>query len=764
MDYNITRFRDKQPGNKQQYTYTKPVVSETLLSLNQFKGMVTKVIFKGDNDYNVCQVKVNREKITLTITHPDIKVGFEGNFVGNWVDNDKYGKQFKCDFLNEALPESSEGFLLYLVENVKGIGPKKASIILDHLGSKPVQKLHENADAILGVPGIKKEILEQIKEDWLGNSVYLQTQVFLGQYGIVGKSLRKIIDCFGDNTITTIRKNPYVIIENIHGIGFSLADKLALNLGIAKDSDLRITESIKHILNNNTRHGSCYLIEEDVITNVANLIGFLKTDKIKEILNNSAEIVRLDLNDSLRYYSKRLYHHEQTVLKIIQEKMDITTNRIDVKKIDPTNQLSPEQKKAVITSLTSTVSILTGGAGVGKTFTTKFIVDKLHEEYLNFAICAPTGKAAMRSTEVIGYPASTIHRLLMVDPVTGGFKHNAVHPLDLDYLIVEESSMIDISLMSALLSATPTDCQVLFVGDHNQLPPVGPGAPFKDMIESGKVKVSRLTKIFRQAKNSAIIKYGYDMNNNCFKNNIPNPMRTPELWKSKQDCLFMDSVGVVTRPRNEYPKFTTQSYGMDAIQTTIRLYTKTIKESRGIIQPQILIPKRVGNLGTVKVNELIQAEVNPLTTENPNEIISNKTSFRLGDKVIHVRNNYQLGEYGVFNGEIGIIESLDSKKRTCVVKFFDKSVRYSFKDMRDLELAYAITIHKSQGSEFEAVILLVLQQFSIMLERQLLYTGITRAKDLCVIIGERQWFTIGVNNINNKKRKTSLSELLNVEA
>lgn len=396
------------------------------------------------------------------------------------------------------------------------------------------------------------------------------------------------------------------------------------------------------------------------------------------------------------------------------------------------------------------------------TYTTKTIVETLLNNKKRIGICAPTGKAALRSSTVIGYDAMTIHRLLGFNPkFKGSFEYNAFNPLQYDYIIVEESSMIDIKLMCSLLDAIDNNTQVLFVGDHNQLPPVGAGSPFKDMIESELIPTFKLNKIFRQGANSKIITYAHDINNGEYPN-IESPLKNPSLWNSEVDCLFIDSGCYDHRKPSEYGKESTLAYGLDVNKMVVKLYTETIKKYKGFEDIQLLIPKRVGDVGTNSINKLIQDVVNPIIDEASFIEIGEK-QFRLNDKVIHVQNNYELGDKGIFNGEIGKIIGIDVKKQTCVVEFEDKTVPYERGDMGDLELAFAITIHKSQGSEFDCVILPIMSEYGIMLEKSLIYTALTRAKKLAIFIGQRQALMKAVKTINKAKRQTSLSELLILE-
>ena len=720
----------------------------------KISGKVTRVIFSKDGFF-ICMVN----DTCVSVNHPKIKVGFDGDFTGSWVDHPKFGKQFKAAFAIEKLPETKEGFKHYLMSGAfKGIGGVTADKIIAHLGDNPLEVMNTNLDEILNVPKVKKEILQSIKDTWLDNTVRAEITIFLQQFGISSININKIYESMGVNCIATIMSNPYIIIEKVTGIGFKTADRIALKVGIEPNSELRISECIKYVLVESGNYGNCYLLKDQIIKKVKELIDPQDGDAIVNCINSNDGIMKISINEEDRYYSIQLYYAEQSVMSNLSNMLD-RPNRAYLDNMANEETLSSEQRDAVYGALSNNISILTGSPGCGKTYTTKTIVDSLLSLKKKIGICAPTGKAALRSSTVIGHDAMTIHRLLGFNPrFIGGFEYNANNPLDYDYIIVEESSMIDIKLMSSLLDAVDYHTQILFVGDHNQLPPVGAGAPFKDMIESGLIPTFTLNKIFRQGMNSKIVTYAHDINNGEYPN-IQSPLKDPLLWNTDVDCLFIDSGCYDARKASDYGKESSLAYGYDINKMIIKLYTEIIKKYKGFEDIQLLIPKRVGDVGTNSVNSLIQDVVNPLTEQLPVINVGDR-QFRLNDKVIHVQNNYELGDKGIFNGEIGKIVEIDVKKNSCFVQFDDKKVEYTKSDMGDLELAFAITIHKSQGSEFDCVILPIMTEYGIMLEKSLIYTALTRAKKLAVFIGQRHALMKAVKTINKAKRQTSLSELL----
>ena len=722
-------------------------------------GVVTRVIYTKD-DFNICVVKVDKTKINIpnddivtSVTHPNIKNGFIGEFHGTFETNPKYGKQFKAKFVLEQLPSTINGFKNYLKSGLfKGIGETTAQKIVDFLGENPINSIKENPDIILDVPKVKKALLEGIRDTWLSNSVKAEILVLLQQNGVTGANIDRVYNKFREKSISVITKNPYILIKEVPGIGFRMADKIAMNMGIPADSETRVTECIKYVLESDTNYGSCYLTRTQVNDKVRELIGIINPGLIDICLTDN-QIVKLNLDGFDRYYSINTYRAEHSCLHSINDMLYQQTKYLNNISIDDLT-LSVEQKKAVTGALSNKLSILTGGPGCGKTYTTKTIVDNLKHMRKKVAICAPTGKAAARSSEVIGEEALTIHRLLEFDFTFGNFTRNSDNPIEFDYLIVEESSMIDIKLMSNLLDAISDKCQVLFVGDYAQLPPIGAGSPFKDMIESGLIPTYTLNKIFRQGLDSDIIKSAHAINNGETVV-LKSPIVNPGMWKDKTDFMFIDSDLNDGRRPNDYPVESTLRYNLDINKMIVKLYVETVKKYRSIHDIQILIPKRVGMVGCDNINSMIQDIVNPEST-NPTILYKSKR-FRLNDKVIHVKNNYELN---VFNGEIGKILTIDVKNKTCIVLFDNKTINYKTSDLDDLELAFAITIHKSQGSEFGCVIMPLIGEHAHMSDRSLIYTGITRAKKLAIVIGKKQSFYQGIATTKNNKRQTSLRELI----
>ncbi|MEK6828848.1 MAG: ATP-dependent RecD-like DNA helicase [Nanoarchaeota archaeon] len=731
-------------------------------------GIVEKIIFHNrDNGYHILSIELPNKKDNVVIHayHPTIHEGLTYEFEGEWGVHPVHGKQMKAKSIFEVPPNTKEGLKAYLSSSFfPGIGPVIAGRIISYFKDDVIRIFNEDIDKLLLVPGISPRKLEAIKRSWEDNDEINNVMMFLQQYGISTVYAAKIYKHYGKGCVQKIKENPYTLARDIKGIGFKYADKIALEVGIAPDSEARIRACIMHILESGSMDGHCYLLEEQITTASTELLSVDIRDRVSFILKymiQDHEIMLYTVDEGPnRYYSKKLYYNEihcaNTVGRLLLGDIDAVSGE-EILKGYRGVELSQEQKDGVYGIINKGVSILTGGPGTGKSTMTKAVVAALLNLGKTIALAAPTGRASQRMTEVIGRQASTVHKLLGWDPENFGFMHNEKNPLWCNFLIIDESSMLDINLASSILKAVPDDCQVLFIGDVDQLPPVGPGNFFKDLIESGVVPTFKLTQIFRQGKESEIISYAHKINSGEHPN-INSPLTDPGIWKDGTDCMFIDSgLGDSQKPKSEYPQWSSLRYGMDVVDMVKNLYIDTIKKYHNSSDIQILIPMKISEIGTVKINELIQQSVNP-PHRDKNQISLKDRVFREGDKVIHTINNYDIE---VFNGDIGWIESIDVISGTAQIKFGDdRVVNYKKVDMLELELAYAITIHKSQGSEFDCVILPIMTQYSRMLYRNLLYTGLTRAKKLAVFVGQRKAFSKAIDNIDPRVRQTSLKELL----
>lgn len=727
-------------------------------------GIVERIVFKNnENGYHILGIELqNNEKATITAFHPIIHEGLTYEFTGNWTNHPTYGKQMKSETVFEVPPNTKEGLRAYLSSSFfPGIGPALSQKIISYFKDDVIKVMNEDIDKLLLVPGISPKKLEGIKKSWKENDEINDIMMFLQQFGISTVYAAKIYKHYGNGCVQKIKENPYSLAMDVKGIGFIYADKIALEVGIEPESEQRLEACIVHILESGSLDGHCYLLDGQISIQSTELLKVDVRDKISDSLNYMVRkgIVMTFVGDDeeIRYYSKKLYYNENACANKIGELLLKNQNITISETIIKIENLSDEQKNAVFGVVSKGVSILTGGPGCGKTYTTKTIVDVLLKLGKNIAICAPTGKAALKSSSVIGFEACTIHRLLGWDPENFGFLHNEKNPLPNNFIIVEESSMIDINLMCSLLKAVSIDCQILFVGDHCQLSPVGPGAPFKDMIESNIVSSFKLNKIFRQAQGSKIITSAHKINNGECPI-IESPLENPDLWKSGEDCLFIDSgLGEANKSSKEYPTWSSLRYGLDVVDMVKKLYIETINKYYNTSDIQILIPMKISDLGTIRINSLIQEAINP-SQKNKNQIKFKDKVFREGDKVMHIVNNYDIE---VFNGDIGWIQNIDEISGTSEIKFdMGRVVKYKKVDMLELEHAWAISIHKSQGSEFDCVILPIMPTYNRMLERSLIYTALTRSKKLAVFVGQRKSLEIAIKTINSSKRQTSLKELL----
>lgn len=744
-------------------------MSEIEIKSKKIVGILNRIIFKNeDNGYQVLSVDIpNHDGINVTITQPNIFEGVTYEFQGEWSVHSKFGHQFKAEIAFEVQPSTKEGLKAYLQSSFfPGIGPVIAERIINHFGDNIIDVLNTDSDQLLNVKGISKPKLVAIKAAWEQNKEINEIMMFLQQFGISTLFAAKIYEFYGKNCVSQILTNPYRLAVDISGVGFTLADKIALKAGFAEDSPERIKACINYILEQGTMDGHCYLMTNQISIRSTELLKVNIKDKVQQLLDSlekSNEIKTLVVpNEDKRYYSRKIFFNESYCAEKVHSLLDNNINiKINEKLFDSADdkiKLSDEQINAVKGVLTHGISILTGGPGVGKTQTTKKIVNVLHSLGKNVILAAPTGRASQRMTELIGSEASTVHRLLAWDHLNGGFLKNEANPIVADFIIIDESSMLDINLASSLLKATQNDTQVLFIGDPDQLPPVGPGDFFRDLMESGAVPVYRLNKIFRQGKESLIIKYAHEINSGV-NPSIETPLLTPEVWTDGSDCCFVDSgMPEPHKSGKDYPKWSSLRYGLEITDMLIKLYTDIMPKYLGKEkETQILIPMNIGDMGTIRINSLIQNIVNP-HEKNKGEIKLKEKLFRTTDKVIQTKNNYDLG---VFNGDIGRIIDIDSAKNELIVKFSeDREVSYRKSEIFELDLAYAISIHKSQGSEFDCVIIPITSHHYRMLYRNLIYTGLTRAKKYAVFIGQRKSLEIAVQNNNYEKRQTSLRAML----
>ena len=828
--------------NQQAVTHTGTII-ETL------NGIVDRVTFHNpDNGWSILRVmpfSSPQAQETVVVHQTKVFAGATMEFQGAWTVHPKYGRQFKAITAREKKPATAAALEKYLGSGlIKGVGPKTARKIVAYFKHDTLDIFEQQMDRLTEVPGIAQKKLSMISHAWTAHREIRQVMMFLQTHGISTLFAVRIYKEYKDDAIRMVTQDPYRLASDFYGIGFFSADKVALSIGLLPDSRQRIMAGIRHVLAASRNFGHCYLTASQINGQINELLQLDLSEKLSDLLQDMEKqgllmvrnLVVTDGSSEHCYYSKSLYFDERYVAKRITA-MD-RPSQVERTRVDRwislyckahAISLSPEQAAAVQGIVCEKFSVLTGGPGCGKTTTTLVIVKLIEAMGLKVLLAAPTGRAAQRMAEVVGKEAKTIHRLLGWQ--NGKFQKNEKTPLITDVLIVDECSMLDISLTASLLKAVPEESQVLFIGDADQLPSVGAGNVLKDIISSGTVPCFHLTKIFRQAKESLIVQYAHQINQGQLPW-IQSPFKTPGIWQDKADCLFLDSdeatqeqVQFITRVNKFYdlklsrletglsrnpgetdffefrvqepvvpyeteivvPKkfeyvdlqkvyaagtqveellevvkkvhpWSSLHYGLSALDVVRKLYQEWIPRYHGNKEIQILSPMTRGSLGTQNLNRVIQEASNPFL-EGKQQLKVGEKIFRTGDRVIHRRNNYDLG---VFNGDIGVIRDLNPIDLTCSVAFYpdNRIVAYKQNDIMELDLAYAITIHKSQGSEFEIVIIPVLTQHFKLLFRNLIYTGITRAKKLAVFVGTRRALAMAVKNQDISKRQTALKQLL----
>jgi exodeoxyribonuclease V alpha subunit len=848
-------------------------------NLERLAGIVERVTFHNEqNGWSVLKVSSFKDPgrlVTVLIHQVKVFAGATMEFHGVWAHHPKHGEQFKAVRATEKKPASAAALEKYLGSGlIRGVGPATARKIVSFFKETTLEIFESRIEDLMKVPGIAEKKLEQIKESWQEHRAIRDVMIFLQGYGISTLFATKIYKTYGDKAIQVVSDNPYRLAHDIYGIGFFSADKIALAMGFEPTGAPRLEAAIKHVLAASREDGHCFLSEQQIIADTLELLRIkIEAERIIEILQHllltdqvkqrmlavpfAFPVAGSDSDNSVQacFYSKGLYFDEQlaaTRLKsLLARKITVDDERIRLWTSRYCERegisLSDEQLAAVRGIPGKSFSILTGGPGCGKTTCTKVLVHLLKAMKKRVLLAAPTGRASQRMSEVIGLEAKTIHRVLEWTPEKNGFKRDDKDPLQADFLIIDEASMLDISLAASLLKAVPDQMQVLFIGDPDQLPAVGAGDVLSDLLKSPQVPRFRLTKVFRQAQASSIIRFAHEINSGVVPR-ILSPLAQPNAFSEGHDCLFVDAdeatqdqirfiqrarfaidqnvkndqslllklgddwvgrlqktsdgIGVdhLYRPEQLTPElvraptlvipekfkhvdlvrfaqagstieelltifksvhpWSSIHYGLTAVDTVVRLYTKTLPDWLGKdTEIQVLTPQVRGTLGSLNLNEALQRIANP---ESPTktQIQIGARILRVGDRVIQTRNNYDLG---VFNGDIGIISQVDTENMTCTVRFSageDRLILFNKEDLSELSLAYAVTIHKSQGSEFKAVIIPVVGQHFNMLFRNLVYTALTRAKKLAVFVGSRKAFAMAVGQIDNRSRQTALTHLV----
>lgn len=730
-------------------------------------GYIDHVIFRNDdNGYTVMVLKGMEEEQELTCvgTFPAITQGASIEATGNYITHPVYGKQFQISSYTEKMPEDALAMERYLGSGaIKGIGAALAARIVRRFGNDTMRIVEEEPERLAEIKGISEKKALEIAEQMTEKADMRRAMVFLQKYGISLNLGAKIYQKYGQSVYGVLQENPYRLAEDISGVGFRIADEIASRIGIHTDSDYRIRSGMLYTLLQASGEGHIYLPKEELFSRASRLLGVDVSYMEKHLMDMVVDrkLILKETEEGIVVYPTQYYYLELNSAKMLcelnilcPEDEQMMKKRISRIEKETGTELDEMQKQAVASAAQHGLFILTGGPGTGKTTTINAIIRYFEEEGAELRLAAPTGRAAKRMTEATGYEAQTIHRLLELNGLPEGeqegravhFDRNSENPLEADVIIIDEMSMVDISLMYSLLLAVTAGTRLILVGDENQLPSVGPGNVLRDIIRSGCFPVVELKKIFRQASESDIVVNAHKINRG----------EQVTINNKSRDFFFL------------------KRYDADII---IRVVIALIQEKlpRYVdakpYEIQVLTPMRKGLLGVERLNQILQRYLNP-PDEKKKEKEMGQRLFREGDKVMQVKNNYQLeweilGRYkipvdkgvGVFNGDTGIMTEINEFAETATVEFEDgRQAQYSFKQLEELELAYAVTIHKSQGSEYPAVILPILSGPRMLMNRNLLYTAVTRARKCVTVVGSENTFAEMIRNEKQQQRYSSLDK------
>ena len=707
-------------------------------------GLIERVtFFNEDTGFSVIKVKVNgqRDPVTVLGNLASVSAGEWVTAQGHWIQDREFGLQFRAEILTSTPPTSREGIEKYLGSGmVKGIGPVYAKKLVKKFGEAIFEIIETQSARMEEIEGIGPLRRKRIKQAWEEQKVIRGIMLFLHSNGVSTSRAVRIFKTYGAEAISTVQNDPYRLAKDIPNIGFKTADQIAQKIGIPVDSLLRAGAGLSHVLVEAIQAGHCALPMDQLLARAVDLLLIAKSIVVEALERTLArkDLVQESIEGQDLVFLPHLKRAEEVVAHRIGDlvRQSTTFPQIDFDKTVlwcqeiSGKELAPSQREALRLALSSRVLIITGGPGVGKTTLVNSILLILRSKKVCCLLCAPTGRAAKRLSETTGSEAKTIHRLLEVNPGAGGFNRNENNPLECDLLVVDETSMVDIVLMSHLLRALPTKANLLLVGDMDQLPSVGPGMVLRHLIESQTVPVVRLTEVFRQSADSRIITSAHSVN----EGRIPIASKKGD----PSDFYFVDRTD---------PEHLLETV-IDMVKTRIpaKFHLDAIRDI------QVLCPMNRGSLGSHALNVRLQQALNPA---RPNEPSAEKFGWRfcLRDKVIQTSNNY---DKEVFNGDIGQVTAIDETERELTICFDQREVVYEFGELDEISLAYAITVHKSQGSEFPAVVIPIAMQQHMLLQRNLIYTGITRGKKLVVLVGQGQALDKAVKNNSPQNRFSGL--------
>jgi exodeoxyribonuclease V alpha subunit len=713
------------------------------------EGVIESVVYHSeDTGYTVLRVSVPGMVQMLNAVGPFTSpvVGETVRLHGEWTKHPKFGMQFRFDRYETLRPATVQGIEKYLGSGlVRGIGPVMAKRLVRHFGEKTLDVLDSAPERVREVDGIGPKRADRLAEAWREQKAIQNVMLFLQSHGVSASYAVRIYRVYGDAAIRVLEENPFRLARDIWGIGFKTADRIARSLGIEQNAPARLEAGLEHVLHQATDDGHVFLPRQWLLQKATEVLEVSQDDVEQALEGCLRKKERLDVEVDAEGVEGVFLSHmlwtEREVAGRLKSLMGVSPTRAPTPRqtlawLGRTRgkrgvELSEQQTQAVIDALRQPVLVITGGPGTGKTTVTRTIVEACDALGKHLALASPTGRAAKRLAEVTGRPAKTIHRLLVVDPKTFRFKHGPDNLLDIDFLIVDEASMLEVALARDLLRALPDACQLVLVGDADQLPAVGPGNVLGDIIRSGAVPVCRLTEVFRQAAQSMIVRSAHRIHRGQF------PVTVPEAKHRGQNCVFIEEDEVE-----------------NIVGRVVRLVTQTLP--RQGFEPQdvqVIAPLHRGAAGVSKLNDVLQETLNP-RQQGRFEVRRGGRMLRVGDRVLQLVNDY---DKNVFNGDIGVVSGLDLKEQLLRVAFPESLVLYDFSEIDQLQLAYAMTVHKSQGSEYEAVVLVLHRSQYVMLQRNLLYTGLTRARKMLVIVGDRRGLWAAVRNDRQARRWSRLA-------